>query len=149
MAPHKDKNARRAYLRKRYADRPDVRAKSKSDLLKWRRANKPKVSAQNRRAYRAHTARDRARNRAWYVANRENLRIKNGLPEPTRPRPDRCELCGNTNGRKVLALDHCHVTGEFRGWLCSKCNASIGALGDCAAGLRRAVAYLVRAGDES
>ena len=31
---------------------------------------------------------------------------------------------------KNLHMDHCHKTGEFRGWLCSLCNMALGALKD-------------------
>lgn len=41
----------------------------------------------------------------------------------TRPRPDRCELCGEIG---PVVYDHCHKTGIFRGWLCSKCNRFLG-----------------------
>ena len=67
-----------------------------------------------------------------------------GLPEPTRPRPENCECCGSAPGIRGLSLDHCHVTGGFRGWLCNKCNVSIGGLGDNLDGLHRAVEYLMR-----
>jgi hypothetical protein len=38
---------------------------------------------------------------------------------PPRPKDGRCEACGE---KKVLCLDHDHETGEFRGWLCHRCN---------------------------
>jgi hypothetical protein len=50
-----------------------------------------------------------------------------------------CELC-HREGPTVL--DHCHVTGQFRGWLCCECNVGIGMIGDDIAGVRRAIAYL-------
>ena len=65
-----------------------------------------------------------------------------GLPEPTRPKPTLCELCGNTPKEPGLCLDHCHETGIFRGWLCTSCNTSLGKLGDNIAGLERAIQYL-------
>src|SRR5436305_1035841 len=42
-----------------------------------------------------------------------------------------CHVCGVEhiwdNGSAVkLCLDHCHITGAFRGWLCHSCNSSIG-----------------------
>ena len=72
-------------------------------------------------------------------------RKETGLPLATRPEPQICESCGNPprTGR-VLHLDHCHKTGAFRGWLCVKCNAGIGMLGDDLSGVLRAVAYLTR-----
>jgi Recombination endonuclease VII len=76
---------------------------------------------------------------------RSLMRRVNGLPEPTRPCPEHCELCGGLpRGKPVLVLDHCHATGEFRGWLCSPCNLSLGHLGDTIEGLQRAAKYLAR-----
>lgn len=61
----------------------------------------------------------------------------------TRPSGTPCDNCGRTN--YALSLDHCHSTGEFRGWLCSLCNHGIGMLGDDVEALKRAVSYLERA----
>jgi hypothetical protein len=58
------------------------------------------------------------------------------------PPPDLCELCGLV---EPAHLDHCHVTGRFRGWLCRNCNTALGGLGDNREGLLRALAYLERA----
>lgn len=124
-----------------------------------------KLERQKRKRAQAKKARERAR--AWYdnPANRNRVlarlrkqrtehpereratnRRRAGLPEPTRPEPPVCECCGGPpDYRKALSLDHCHVTGVFRGWLCGKCNTAIGKLGDDKPGLLRAVAYLDRA----
>jgi|SRR5271155_197318 len=62
---------------------------------------------------------------------------------PTRPMPDRCECCGRLPmGQPSLALDHCHSTGVFRGWICMNCNQGIGKLGDNLDGVLRAARYL-------
>jgi Recombination endonuclease VII len=95
----------------------------------------------------------RAANEEWKGANLEQykkvqLAAKqrwSGIPEPTRPMPERCECCGRPKGKKALHIDHCHLTGVFRGWLCFRCNAAIGLLGDTTDGTRRATAYLERA----
>ena len=73
-------------------------------------------------------------------------RRSRGAPEPTRPMPDNCECCGRhkSDSKKAIHLDHDHGTGAFRGWLCNRCNAGIGMLGDNIEGLQRAVAYLER-----
>lgn len=67
-----------------------------------------------------------------------------GYPQPLRPMPDACEICGKTiqDNKKMLALDHCHVTNTFRGWLCDFCNKGIGLLVDNLSGLMGAVRYL-------
>lgn len=65
-----------------------------------------------------------------------------GIPDATRPQPERCELCNRIP--KTWHLDHCHMTGKFRGWLCNRCNLSLRHLGDCIEGLELAIAYLRR-----
>jgi len=59
----------------------------------------------------------------------------------------RCHVCGiseEENGGKRLCMDHCHRTGEFRGWLCGKCNRSLGALGDSIERILELALYLER-----
>lgn len=143
--PHKAKDARNRYLRRRYRLNAEVRRKTKLALQKWRRENKDKVSEQNKRAHTAHRERDLRRNREWWRANRDKIWKRKGLPEPTRSRPKHCELCGKTNGKKLLAYDHCHATMLFRGWLCNGCNTAIGKLGDNIEGVLRLLDYLLTA----
>ena len=49
-----------------------------------------------------------------------------------RPRPERCELCGEPGyGRKPsIVFDHDHATGQPRGWLCDRCNKVLGLVHD-------------------
>jgi hypothetical protein len=55
----------------------------------------------------------------------------------------RCAICRKLLGKgKQVHVDHCHKTKRIRGILCAGCNSAIGKLGDTAAGLRRAIAYL-------
>ena len=71
---------------------------------------------------------------------------RRNLPSPTRPRPANCECCGRPAPKeKVLVLDHNHLTGNFRGWLCDNCNHGLGLLGDSLQGLLRAIDYLCNA----
>lgn len=56
------------------------------------------------------------------------------------PRPDRCQCCGSD---RKLVLDHCHVSGAFRGWICDRCNRGLGCLGDNVPGLCHAILYLL------
>lgn len=72
---------------------------------------------------------------------RESMRRRKRFPPPSRPEPKRCECCGRKSLR-ALALDHCHETHRFRGWLCHACNLGIGLLGDSARGIKRALQYL-------
>ena len=71
--------------------------------------------------------------------------------DPSTPLPrEHCYNCGNEfgykeDGKKDAQLDHDYKTGQFRGWLCRKCNAGIGQLGDDFAGLFQAIIYLTKA----
>lgn len=66
-----------------------------------------------------------------------------------------CAICGvdgadPRNRRKGrLALDHNHTTGKVRGLLCASCNISLGAMGDDAGLLSRAVNYMRAGGVET
>lgn len=138
-----------AYFKARHAADPTVNRKRASahyianrqrakDRLNERYATDPKYRAE-KRVY----AEEYAKNNQASI--RANSRKYRGLPDPTRPEPIACECCGNSSGGRGMALDHCHVTGAFRGWLCVKCNSGIGILGDTVEAAERAVAYLKRA----
>jgi len=56
-----------------------------------------------------------------------------------------CPICQKNIIRKFsndVNLDHSHIDGKIRGWLCSKCNTSVGALGDDIENLERAIKWL-------
>jgi hypothetical protein len=80
---------------------------------------------------------------------RRNHRALNGghvapPPEkecPPRPENSRCQCCREV---RELCLDHDHITGDFRGWICKSCNAGIGRLGDTLAGVEAAFKYMRR-----
>jgi hypothetical protein len=54
-----------------------------------------------------------------------------------------CAICRKI---KPLCVDHCHLTGEVRGLLCSTCNSALGFWGDSPIVVRRALKYLETAG---
>lgn len=53
-----------------------------------------------------------------------------------------CRLPERTERNTLLAVDHDHVTGQFRGLLCSQCNRAIGLLQDDPEVLISALTYL-------
>ncbi len=63
---------------------------------------------------------------------------------PAPPLHTTCEICHQVDvtGRR-LSLDHDHQTGDFRGWLCSRCNQGLGLFRDSPKKLKSAAAYLV------
>jgi Recombination endonuclease VII len=115
---------------------PTLRARR--NLLQRRRyARDPALRAKQAQAH-----------RRWKLENPEAIRRMNraarGVPEPTRPEPTACEICGRTPAQR-LQVDHDHTSGKFRGWLCRQCNTALGSLGDSLEALQRAAAYLRRA----
>lgn len=64
--------------------------------------------------------------------------------EMGRPRPLRCEICNDEGyGRKPsIVFDHCHSTGNPRGWLCDRCNKVLGLVKDKVSLLLELAIYL-------
>lgn len=57
----------------------------------------------------------------------------------------KCEICEaivDTTSKKSIAIDHNHVTGKFRGFLCSRCNVALGMMKDNVDILAKAITYL-------
>lgn len=100
------------------------------ETAKWQRNNPAKRAAATKR---------------WMQKNPEVVRARDrrarGLPLPSRPDPGICERTGCTRTFR-MSLDHCHITGKFRGWLCFACNTGIGKLGDTEEGLLEALNYI-------
>lgn len=120
------KEAHAAWKRERMKD-PEIRARANA-LRRERYATDPVV-----RKKKIAAAADWAKkNPEKHRALRLKIEWKNrGIPNPTRPMPDKCEVCGDlpSNGR-ALHNDHNHLTGAFRGWLCVRCNHALGLLKD-------------------
>ena len=49
---------------------------------------------------------------------------------------------GGNKTSSPWVLDHCHKSKKFRGWLCHKCNRSLGGFDDDIEMLKRAMKYL-------
>ena len=78
---------------------------------------------------------------------RKTLRKENPLPDETY----QCPICEKTSvelagiggkNRSVWCVDHDHSTDEFKGWLCHKCNRTLGGFYDDINLVKRAVTYL-------
>jgi hypothetical protein len=93
---------------------------------RWRRRNNPEAQA--------------LRNKAWKARLQTKQEILMG-----RPRPFLCEICGESGyGRKLpyIVFDHCHKTGKARGWLCDRCNKTLGLVKDSQSLLGKMLRYL-------
>lgn len=116
-------------------------ARRKKYLKAWARKNRARILVKQR----AYTAKMHATSDVWAARRRRY----NGLPEPTRPYPSPavCEICGgppDTGRTKRLHLDHDHLTGKFRGWICRACNHMLGNAKDSIDTLKKAIKFLTR-----
>lgn len=138
-------------------DPEKFRMKANARTDKWRELNRERYLEQSKARYQANADERRAKRKAYYqkyYAEKGHLwleygRKKRGLPSADRPCPEDslCEACGGPpNGQGKLHLDHCHVSGKFRGWLCHKCNNGFGLLGDTLIEIERRIEYLRRYG---
>ena len=62
-----------------------------------------------------------------------------------------CECCGSKPTNKAvtkIVWDHDHSTGEFRGWICFRCNMVIGLIKDNSRIARKVLRYLERTVDD-
>lgn len=128
--------------------------KAAGGSAKWRsRCRECEATDQRLRAKNAHRGRSRALT-APYLSLRKYAK-ELGIPwaevVERYPTDNRCEVCGrtpqeaNSGGRYVrLSLDHCHITGRLRGFLCGPCNSGLGYLGDTPERVRAALKYLLK-----
>ena len=114
--------------RKRYNADPDKHRKASRE---WRLANRFKVSL--------NMSRQQARKNGYLSCNATEGKLRAAFT-------GKCEICGVPEQEcdKNLCLDHCHETGEFRGWLCNNCNAAIGMLKDSREIALNALLYIQR-----
>jgi hypothetical protein len=101
-------------------------------------------------------AKKAAYERAWRAANPERYaaiqrKWKTGwaqeqYDEKLCEQGHRCGICGvnQCSSGRAFSADHCHTTGKPRGVLCGNCNRGLGLLGDNAAGVLKAAAYLLK-----
>jgi len=124
------------------------RADTKAYYKQW-----AKVNAEAQKLYHANYRSENAETikrqiREWKKAHPEHItrqtesRRKRLIKDAGRPKPDACEVCEKVTPK--LCYDHCHVSEEFRGWLCQQCNSALGMVQDSPEILRRLAAYLER-----
>lgn len=130
---------------KRYFATPEGRARMREAQQRYAKTPKGKQARRKERA-------------TYYARNRERLLEAARVQHHGVAREDAearlvaqggmCAICSKNisfvHGTRSggACTDHDHITGRFRGVLCSRCNSAIAALGDDVVGLRRAATYL-------
>jgi hypothetical protein len=113
-------------------------------VLAWQIENPAKKLAKQRRyAVRQTKERKLADSRRDHETERQR-RNRWRIEIAGRAPPDVCELCFKPDPREKIVWDHCHRTGKFRGWLCDRCNKTIGAAEDSPTILRAMADYVER-----
>lgn len=122
----------------REQNREIIRKRSKDHSKRYYQKNKDAILERQRASYAADPDYDR----------RRTLKRKYGITleqykEALIQQEGVCKICeGESTGRGIFHVDHCHKTGKVRGLLCSKCNTGIGMLGDNPKLLMKAILYL-------
>ena len=139
---------------KEYVNRPEVKArKRKADKeYRDRPENKIKANDYNKRLSesgyfreweRRKTAELRPRCVRALQASKVQARKRGHAPcnatveELMEAFDGHCVICGRHEAElsRRVNMDHCHFTGDFRGWLCQPCNAGVGLLRDDPGGI--------------
>ena len=132
----------RAYTRDRYAENPE---KHIEITREWRRKNSSKM-----RGYHKKWHENRDRFIVALATSKKNARREGYEPcnatyrEIVSAYTGFCAVCGvpELECKVKLRMDHCHISGDFRGWLCHKCNSVLGFVKDDVTILDGMIKYL-------
>jgi hypothetical protein len=128
MTKEEKKAYNRAYM-KEYSKRPEVIARRKKILKKYRNSPKGKKT-------RGLTQ------KSYLLAKRYGLTVED-LAKLLEVANNSCQICDKAfSGKLRPCIDHDHITGKVRGILCSTCNSALGFLKDDINLTKKAVKYL-------
>ena len=125
-------------------------------VKEWRKNNPEKVLEQARRYRKKHPETNKKAKEKYRENNLDMIRERDRIAQATsriinpeaqkiryerwrtkkeaelwdiagRPRADQCELCLEM---VMTVFDHCHTNGHFRGWICDRCNKTLGLVYD-------------------
>lgn len=109
---------------KRYAQKYPEKRRAAVD--RYIQRNPEKVKAQSAAWHRNRRKSDPEGNRRRVAAFKARSELV--LAEIAgRPRPKICDLC---HEESKIVFDHCHMYGQFRGWICDRCNKVLGLVKD-------------------
>jgi len=79
------------------------------------------------------------------IPTKARLEYEKIHPMPPIGEPFHCPVCDHTIIRQFkndVVLDHSHIDGKIRGWICRQCNSSIGMLDEDISILGRAIKWV-------
>lgn len=130
-------------------------AKNRGYSTDWRRRNRDKAIARERKYRAANQDLLREKAREWRAKNKDRIRgygysrfygltrAQVGLLYSNQN--GKCAICGKPlliDGKKGMCVDHDHGTGNVRGLLCGTCNLALGYFKDSIEILNAAANYL-------
>ena len=131
-----------------YAQDADDRARVRANQRHGYAVHRDEADPQRWRGWAAHNPRRRTKQRAYCPEQHRDAKLKRVYGMSLRDydlmlarQRGVCVVCGEQPARR-LCVDHCHVTGNVRGLLCSPCNLAIGQFKDSPARMRKAAAYV-------
>jgi len=105
----------------------------------YKKKNIDKIRQQTRDGKRRMRVNNPEREKEAQLRYRFRLEQKK-INEAGRNKPDFCEICKGNEYR--IVFDHCHAHGNFRGWICDRCNRVLGIVKDSPELLRELALYL-------
>jgi len=115
---------------------------------KWFEKNKKRIYKQQSAYQKSVKHKPRVKSRTAIRSSKDSANRRGGLPctdsvdTLIAAMTGFCHICGKGEGDKDLCMDHDHLTGKFRGWLCHKCNRGLGHFNDDTSVLKKAIDYL-------
>lgn len=150
LAASPEKKAEQLAYNRVYINRPGKRAANAEHMRKWRasltteqlasRADRLHAQARARRAANPVKFLERDRRNAPKAREKRIAELERIAGRPT---STVCDICGKSSDRR-LHFDHDHETNLFRGWLCWRCNLTLGKVEDDTELLQEMIDYLVR-----
>jgi len=151
--PYKDVEIRREYFRQYDAARPGRGrvANMTAEQIERQRERDRKRRNEERNLRRQQNGGQGYQSKSWLgKLKREFGLTAEQFEQMLKMQGYRCAACNNKfagfSGSRSdrLAIDHCHLTGEVRGFLCGACNRTIGHAQDSSRRLRACADYLER-----
>lgn len=140
-----------AEISKRFRERHPE--KVKETQKKWREKNKDKLKEKNKIT---NSNRDKDKHneymKEWrkkkpYNSKNADLKKCYGITiddynKKLEHQDYKCAICNMPQGKRALAVDHNHSTGQVRDLLCHKCNTSIGLMDENIDKIKSLISYL-------
>jgi hypothetical protein len=154
--PLKDKDAHKAYCRKKYLENREELIRKSVESLRKRMENPVYANARKERVNKRHHERkgDKVyQDRRKKHSIKTRLKSQYGLTELEywdihKKQNGKCGICGRSpmcgvsNSIRNLVIDHCHNTNKIRGLLCTQCNVMLGMAGEKPEIFTKAIEYL-------